>query len=239
MVTLLCVCRYSRAVTRPDHPREQLILAGERLIAERGMGVPLRDVAVAAGQRNNSAVQYHFGSRGGLIEAIIARRQEPLERQRMMLLAEHEATDAADDVPALLDILIRPLFDVPYSQGSTHYARFLQQVRHHPAVQQTQLGSLQWPTLRIVMTRLHRALTHLPASMRHARLSAMASVSFTLLADHEQQTQQPSTETGSTSTDDIISMLVGLLTAQPTSDRSALPASDRSALPAGTATSTP
>ena len=55
--------------------RTQLLLAGERLIAEFGPEVSLRDVAVAAGQRNNSAVHYHFGSRDGLIKAIIGHRQ--------------------------------------------------------------------------------------------------------------------------------------------------------------------
>uniref|UniRef100_UPI0035C6F61D TetR family transcriptional regulator n=5 Tax=Nocardia seriolae TaxID=37332 RepID=UPI0035C6F61D len=47
--------------------RERIILAAEQLIAERGPAVPLRDIAAAAGQRNNSAIQYHFGSRDGLV----------------------------------------------------------------------------------------------------------------------------------------------------------------------------
>ena len=42
------------------------------MIAEHGIEVPLRDVAAAAGQRNNSAVQYHFGSREGLVAAVVA-----------------------------------------------------------------------------------------------------------------------------------------------------------------------
>ncbi|MGH9136571.1 MAG: TetR/AcrR family transcriptional regulator, partial [Acidimicrobiales bacterium] len=40
----------------PDAPT-QLHLAAERLIAERGVDVPLRDITAAAGQRNNSAIQ--------------------------------------------------------------------------------------------------------------------------------------------------------------------------------------
>ena len=59
-----------RTSTAPPSPkaqdgRERIIVAAERLIAERGIDVPLRDIAVAADQRNNSAVQYHFGSRDG------------------------------------------------------------------------------------------------------------------------------------------------------------------------------
>src|SRR5699024_12317749 len=47
----------------------------EQMSAERGLdGVSMRDVASAAGQRNNSAVQYHFGSRDGLIVEVLRRR---------------------------------------------------------------------------------------------------------------------------------------------------------------------
>ncbi|WP_155940168.1 MULTISPECIES: TetR/AcrR family transcriptional regulator [unclassified Mycobacteroides] len=201
-------------MTPPD-PRRQLLLAAERLIAERGPDVALRDVATAAGNRNNSAVHYHFGSRDGLIEAIIEYRQTPLENIRMALLAEHETASAKDDLTALVSILVRPLFDVPYADGPSHYARFLQRIRDHPDVPQTQLSAERWPATKILTTRLHRALTHLPVPARTPRLFAMASVMFTLLADYERRiTQQPLTPAIHThAEDDTVSMLVGLLSA--------------------------
>uniref|UniRef100_UPI0010418D0F TetR/AcrR family transcriptional regulator n=1 Tax=Actinomadura fibrosa TaxID=111802 RepID=UPI0010418D0F len=54
--------------------RERLLDAAERLYAERGIdGVSLREIVQAAGARNATAVQYHFGDRGGVIRAIFAR----------------------------------------------------------------------------------------------------------------------------------------------------------------------
>jgi AcrR family transcriptional regulator len=48
-----------------------MILAAEQPFAENGVdGVSLREIAVAAGQRNNSAAQYHFGTKQGLVEAV-------------------------------------------------------------------------------------------------------------------------------------------------------------------------
>ena len=47
-----------------------ILTAAERMIAERGVDVPLREIGAAADQRNNSAVQYHFKTRAGLVEAI-------------------------------------------------------------------------------------------------------------------------------------------------------------------------
>jgi AcrR family transcriptional regulator len=52
--------------------RTAMVDAAERLMAERGIAaVSLREVQDAAEQRNKSAAHYHFGSREGLIRAII------------------------------------------------------------------------------------------------------------------------------------------------------------------------
>lgn len=199
---------------RPD-PRERLLLAGEELIAERGMDVPLRDVAAAAGQRNNSAVHYYFGSRDGLIRAILERRQEPLEARRLELLAEHEARGGADEVRELVEILIRPMFHVPYETGSTHYARFLEQVRTHPLLSEPVNVNLQhWPGSKIVVSRLGRALADHSPAVRRRRIESMATVMFALMADQERHADGHGLADPAT-LDDIVTMLVGLLTATP------------------------
>ena len=64
-----------------------MIDAAERLIAERGLGaLSLREVATTAGQRNHSAVQYHFGSRAGLVEAVFDTRMTPIDARRAEML---------------------------------------------------------------------------------------------------------------------------------------------------------
>ena len=55
--------------------RELLIETAEQLFAERGIhGVSLREIGLAAGQRNNGVTQYHFGDKAGLVVAIFERR---------------------------------------------------------------------------------------------------------------------------------------------------------------------
>lgn len=52
--------------------RAALIDAALRLCAAHGPDVPaLADIIAAAGQRNVSAIQYHFGSRDGLLAAVL------------------------------------------------------------------------------------------------------------------------------------------------------------------------
>ncbi|WP_109507030.1 TetR family transcriptional regulator [Nocardioides speluncae] len=200
--------------TRPD-AREELLLAAERLVAERGISVSLREVAAAAGQRNNSAVAYHFGSKDDLVAAIVARRLEAIETERVVLLATDDlepATAPEDRVRQLVRVLIRPMLTTPYAEGSTHYARFLEKVRDHPAVVEMPLTDDRWPAIRTVTRRLDGALGDLPAAVRRRRLAALTSVMFALLADAERrgeigESAQPVTEAA------VVDMLVGLLTA--------------------------
>jgi len=193
--------------------RDRLLLAAERLIAERGMDAPLRDVAVEAGQRNNSAVHYYFGSRDGLIQAVIDRRQAPLEARRLELLAEHEAAGSGDDVRSLVRILVEPMFHVPYEDGASQYARFLEQVR--TLLTEQQLDFSQWPTSKMITARIQRTLAGLPADVRRLRLASMATVMFALMADAERRADATGERLSvdSPGRAEIITMLVGLLTA--------------------------
>ena len=83
--------------------RERLLDAAEELFAERGIsGTSLRHLTRTAGA-NLAAVHYHFGSKDGLVDAVLERRAEALNRERLSDLARLEAT--ADGAPAVEDIL--------------------------------------------------------------------------------------------------------------------------------------
>src|SRR2546429_3278612 len=72
--------------------KEQLVLTAERLFALHGLdGVSLRQISTEAGNANNSAVQYHFGSKERLIQAIFEYRIPALARRRRLLAMERPA----------------------------------------------------------------------------------------------------------------------------------------------------
>ena len=57
-----------RVSPRGVETRRRLVLAAADLFAERGVdGVGSQEILERAGQRNESAIHYHFGSRAGLI----------------------------------------------------------------------------------------------------------------------------------------------------------------------------
>lgn len=95
----------------PDTDTKTLILdAAERAFAELGFdAASMRHIIAAAGV-NLAAVHYHFGSKGGLIQAVFARRVGPLNAERLELLGKLEATKPAKKKPPL-EPIIRALIE--------------------------------------------------------------------------------------------------------------------------------
>ncbi|MBF6541863.1 helix-turn-helix domain-containing protein [Nocardia brasiliensis] len=193
--------------------RAALLDAGERLIAERGVDVPLRDIAAAAGNRNNSAVHYYFDSRTGLIEAIVDRRMNWLEDRRMQLLARYEAEGTAHDLDTLVTMLAAPILELSAADGVTHYGRFLEVVRAHPVIADPRrLAGADRAAVRIIATRLTAALPHLTARKRRQRLETMATIMFALIADYERTLEAGVRTPHPDDAAEIIAMIVAMLT---------------------------
>jgi AcrR family transcriptional regulator len=72
---------------RGDITRERLMRAAELLIAQQGIeNVTVRAIVSEAGQKNESALQYHFQNRDGLLDAIHAQRNAEVRTLRSALL---------------------------------------------------------------------------------------------------------------------------------------------------------
>src|SRR5690606_18562327 len=61
----------------------QLMVAAEKLFGRHGIeAVSLREIAATANHANSSAVQYHFGSKENLVQAVFEMRMPKLEAAR-------------------------------------------------------------------------------------------------------------------------------------------------------------
>ncbi|QBS38957.1 TetR/AcrR family transcriptional regulator [Nocardia sp. CS682] len=201
--------------------RASLLDAGERLIAERGVEVPLREIAAAAGHRNNSAVHYYFDSRHGLIETIVERRMNWLEERRMHLLATHEADGTAHEINTLVAMLADPILELITHDEVTHFGRFLEVVRAHPVIADPRrLAGTDRAAVRIIATRLAAALPQLTPRRRRQRLETMATVMFALMADYERTLEAGVRTPHPDDAAEITDMIVAMLTV-PTHDTKA------------------
>jgi len=147
--------------------REQMIDAAERLAAERGLAaMSLREVQASAGQRNKSAAQYHFGSKEGLVEAVVAARMGEVGAHRRELL---DALGATPDRRGLVEALVLPLADHVLA-GDSHWARFLLQASNDPTFATVVRRTFEGSSFRQVHTALMATLDHLPEPVRPRRL---------------------------------------------------------------------
>jgi TetR/AcrR family transcriptional regulator, regulator of cefoperazone and chloramphenicol sensitivity len=83
--------------------RNRLLQSAERLFATRGIyRTTTREILDAAGQRNVSALSYHFGSRAGVLREILLRHGDVLDEERGELLASTGDELATRDLVAAL-----------------------------------------------------------------------------------------------------------------------------------------
>lgn len=197
-------------LTRPT----RILRAAEVLIAERGLGASLQDIASAAGSRNKSAVHYYFGNREGLIAAAVNARLNEMESTRSQMLAD--AGSQPEDIRSLVSMLVLPMVQIVDGADSTHFARFFDRIRYHLALNgEHVLQDANHPSLRIIIRRITTNITMVPAQDRRFRTDSMASSLLALVADYEQAA--PSLDNGARERrhEELIDVLTGLLTATP------------------------
>ena len=147
--------------------RDRLVREAERLFAERGIHqVTIREITEAAGQRNTSAVQYHFGSRGGLLREILLRHGGPIDDHRGEILG------TLGDDPSTHD-LVRALL-VPYAgslatPAGRDYLRIVAQLTSEFALWDVP-DDLRPPHLRRILALLEARAGDGSAAIRRERV---------------------------------------------------------------------
>ncbi|BCN63037.1 TetR family transcriptional regulator [Prescottella equi] len=172
--------------------RTAMLVAAERIVAERGMpALTLKDVQLAANQANKSAAKYHFGSRDGLIEALVELRMTPVNARRQELLDEIGRLGGPPTVRQAVEALVRPLAAETLGRPGSRYARFLVQALFDPALADMIQKHLRAETYR----RVHHMLIDLcptRGDIAKWRADTVVTLGMTTLAAHEgrDRTQQ-------------------------------------------------
>lgn len=170
---------------RADATRELILATAERLFAEHGVfAVSNRQVSEAAGQGNNAAVGYHFGTKTDLVRAIARKRSEPVERLRHTMVSE---IGDDPDVRDWVTCLVRPFTDhLATLDSPTWYARFAAQAVTDPVLREIMVQeSLNAPSLHRIIQGLDACLADLPAEVRTDRGDMARQLMVHICAERE------------------------------------------------------
>jgi AcrR family transcriptional regulator len=159
----------------------QLLLTAERLFAQHGIdGVALRAIAIEAGSANKSAIQYHFGSKEGLLRAIFAYRLADLLQRRNLLKARVDP----DDLRGRFEAHIVPLLELAESADS-YYLSFVEQLERSGAANVFANQDDVQHTRNDFVMDMRRLLKHVPAPARTMRIEQVQALSLHTAAERE------------------------------------------------------
>jgi AcrR family transcriptional regulator len=194
----------------PPSTKEQIVLAAERLLGERGLeGVSLRQLGAEAGSGNNSVVQYHFGTKDRLIQAIFEYRLPQILERRRLLVAERRPRD----LRACVECYVLPILEQGEMEGS-HYLTFVAMLHHHGRHDVFERLSDGPSSSQEFHDRVATHLTHIPEPLRSHRV--VQAITFSVHATADRERARASGEAVlpfAVHVSDLFDGLVGLLSA--------------------------
>jgi AcrR family transcriptional regulator len=172
----------------PVDAKTRLILTGEVVFAETGIhGASMREISAKAGMGNHFAVQYHFGTREGLVAAIFNYRMEQMEPARGRMLAAAEAAGRLKDARLLIDIVMLPQLELQDEAGNHSYARFLSQyLLDSRSTEFGDFGGKLPPNLARTLDLLRARLDYLPTAAAQRRLVSASLMFLNILVRHNE-----------------------------------------------------
>ena len=103
-----------------NHTKDQILDTAERLFAEQGYAATsLRSIIAAAGV-NLAAIHYHFRSKEALLEAVVVRRSQPANQERLKLLENFQqaAGSAPVSLEQVMEAFLAPTFRMAQDSAS-------------------------------------------------------------------------------------------------------------------------
>jgi AcrR family transcriptional regulator len=163
-----------------------LILAAETVFARDGIdSASLREIAAEAGQRNHHAVQYHFGSREGLVQAVFDYRMEQMEPARSAMLTAARENGQLNDTRTIVEAIFLPQLELIDAYGDHSYAAFLSDyLVRYPSANFGGFGSRLPPHLVQTLDLLRRKMAHLSDAAAQRRLITTCFMFLNILVTH-------------------------------------------------------
>jgi AcrR family transcriptional regulator len=169
-----------------DATRSKLIDEAARAFAADGVfSASLIDITRKAGQRNRGALHYHFGSRAGVLCAVLERHVDFLARREGELL-QIALTRPDDDVKSVVEAIVRPATELAESgwRGRCFLMILAELVEEDPASLERQVNDVLARTGGYaVYALLEKRMAQVSPDVRVERISLATGFILRAVAD--------------------------------------------------------
>jgi AcrR family transcriptional regulator len=99
--------------------KNRILDTAEQLFSSQGFAATSLRAIIKEADVNTAAVHYHFGSKEGLIEAVLRRQAEPINTIRMKALDEVEAAHPEGPLPleAVIEAFLSPAIQIHFKSS--------------------------------------------------------------------------------------------------------------------------
>ena len=196
--------------------REHLLDVAEQLFGARGVeAVSLSEIRIASGARNTAAIQFHFGNRDGLLDALVERHMTSIAAIQHALYAEVVAGGRTDDGRSLVEVLVRPVADyLTRGPSERAWVKIMAELGQVPDLRLDQMAHAAPPAAQAAGAVLYELLTlEMPAELATERLVALALIAVHLCANRARLDDDPEQSRAHVDDEAFVENLVDMTTA--------------------------
>jgi AcrR family transcriptional regulator len=208
--------------------KNQIKAAAQLLFARQGIdAVTVQEIVTAAGQRNNAALHYHFGSRDELIRELVVDGAAVLEARRQEMLREMRARGGPTTVREVLLILVMPVIELGNDERWRGYIRFTSHLQASNREALTSALNNKWNAGYVACFDYLRKMIPLPTKLMDQRLSIFAIYANAILSAREAALEAKKSRRSRLwdkpfTIENILDTMEATLTCSPSADTSAL-----------------
>lgn len=196
--------------------QQAIVRAAETLFARHGVeGVSLNTITRAARQSNRNAIQYHFGGKNGLLQAIFDKHSTGVAERRAAIIDELAARDEPTEIivaTAMVQPLIEKLDDPDGGEAYIHISAELI-TANTLGYQTPEKHHLQLVRESKIAEFTAKQLGHLPQAVVEQRILHMNLLAYHGVSDHARVRHTEAYQALSTDTEFMASNLIDSIVA--------------------------
>lgn len=169
-----------------EETKKQIKAAAQMLFARHGVdSVTVQQIVSAAGQRNNAALHYHFGTKEELIRQMVVDGAAVLDERRRGMLDEMKAKGGSTTIRDVMVVLILPVIELGEDHRWRGYIRFTSNLQaSDPKTLRAALNH-RWNSCYVECFEYLKRMLPLPAGIVEQRLSIFMIYANAILSAHE------------------------------------------------------